>query len=52
MTFPNRPLFLPDGSVRALIALAVIGAYIGGLLQEKEIVTLILGFYFGQKVGA
>lgn len=47
---PTQPLGLPEGSVRALLALGVIGAYIAGSLQELEIVTLVLGFYFGTRL--
>jgi hypothetical protein len=50
MLQPDYPLWLPEGSVRAILALAVVGAFIGGWVTELEIVTLILGFYFGQKV--
>ena len=46
----NQPLWLPEGSVRAIIALAVVAAFLFGQITQLEIVTLILGFYFGQKV--
>lgn len=46
----DQPLYLPQGSVRGVIALAVIAAFIAGAISELEIVTLVLGFYFGQKV--
>lgn len=46
----ESPLWLPEGSVRAIIALAVVAAFIAGQITQLEIVTLILGFYFGQKV--
>lgn len=42
----NYPLWLPQGSVRSIIALAVVGAYIADLVPI-EIATLVLGFYFG-----
>ncbi len=45
----DQPLYLPEGSVRALIALGVVGAFIGGYV-DLEIAALVLGFYFGQKV--
>jgi len=50
------PLFLPVGSVRALLAIGLIG--ISGLLMLKSItipewlyssLTMILGFYFGAR---
>ena len=46
---PDQPLGLPEGSVRAVIALGVTGAFIAGLI-ELEVIALVLGFYFGQKV--
>ena len=46
----DQPLYLPEGSVRAVIALGVVGAYIFGALDQLEVVALVLGFYFGQKV--
>lgn len=48
----TQPLWLPEGSVRALLALAIIAAFIGGLLDQLEIVTLVLGFYFGSRNSA
>ena len=42
------PLWLPRGSVRALIALSIIGAYICGAV-DAEIALLVLGFYFGAR---
>jgi hypothetical protein len=47
---PDQPLYLPQGSVRAILALGVAAAYVGGLIDNLEIVTLVFGFYFGQKV--
>lgn len=46
---PDKPLYLPEGSVRAILALAVVAAYIAGVLDDKA-AWLVLGFYFGQKV--
>jgi hypothetical protein len=46
---PTQPLGLPEGSVRALLALAVIGAFIAGVVDQLEIITLVLGFYFGSR---
>lgn len=41
----DQPLFLPKGSVRSILALAVTGAYFVGLVSE-EIILLVLGSYF------
>ena len=50
----NQPLFLPSGSVRALIALALVitMCVIAGVRSEIPneilgIVGIIIGFYFG-----
>lgn len=45
MLRPDQPLYLPKGSVRSIIALAVVGAYFAGLVSE-EIILLVLGSYF------
>lgn len=45
----QNPLWMPPGSVRSLIALGVVGAYVIGWITELEIVTLVLGFYFGTR---
>lgn len=47
----DQPLYLPEGSVRSIIALAVVGAFIGGLVAI-EVVTLVLGFYFATRATA
>jgi hypothetical protein len=44
----DQPLFLPPGSVRSILALGVVGAFIAGL-TTIEVATLVLGFYFGQR---
>jgi hypothetical protein len=44
----KQPLWLPQGSVRALLAFSVVGAFIGGLVPV-EVATLILGFYFASR---
>lgn len=48
-----KPLGLPIGSVRAILAIGLVGSIIGavflGMLEAKELVplaTLALGFYF------
>jgi hypothetical protein len=48
----DQPLYLPEGSVRAIIALGVVGAFVAGALDQLEVVALVLGFYFGQKVNS
>ncbi len=52
----DKPLFLPAGSVRAIMALVVVGtcSYLAltGKLQSSEflvIVATVIGFYFGTK---
>lgn len=45
----DQPLYLPKGSVRAVLALTTLAAYIAGAFQELELVTLVLGFYFGER---
>jgi len=47
----TQPLGLPEGSVRALLALAVVFAFLAGAFSQLEIVTLVLGFYFGSRAG-
>jgi RsiW-degrading membrane proteinase PrsW (M82 family) len=43
------PLWMPQGSVRSLLALAVVGAFIAGFIEELELVMLVLGFYFADR---
>lgn len=45
----DKPLWLPAGSVRSVIALALVGAYIADLVTD-EIVYAVIGFYFGQRL--
>lgn len=47
----ENPLWLPKGSVRALLALGIVGAYIGGLLTDDTILGMVLGFYFAKAQG-
>ena len=54
----KTPLWLPDGSIRAIIALilTILIAYLAvvGLLESDKILTLlsvVVGFYFGTKRG-
>lgn len=53
----TQPLWLPAGSVRALLALGVVSAYIvlpafGMTAPPVEVVTAVLAFYFGQRGAA
>jgi len=54
----DKPLYLPKGSVRAVIALAFTVtlcylAMVGKIDSQRliEIVMAIIGFYFGSKAG-
>ena len=47
----DQPLYLPEGSIRAIIAIAVVGAFIGGYV-ELEVALLAMGFYFGSRAAA
>jgi hypothetical protein len=42
----EKPLWMPSGSVRSIIALGVVAAYIFGQHISSDIVTLVLGAYF------
>lgn len=44
----DQPLYMPQGSVRSVLALAVVGAFIAGLVPI-EVATLVLGFYFAAR---
>ena len=44
----DNPLWLPPESVRSIIALIVVCAYVAGAVPI-EVVTLVLGFYFGSR---
>ena len=48
MLNPNTPLYLPEGSIRSVLALSVVGAFIGGLV-DLEVALLVLGFYFADR---
>lgn len=43
----DQPLYLPAGSVRSILALGIVSAYVAGLIAN-EVALLVLGFYFGQ----
>ena len=54
----KNPLWLPVGSVRAIIALTVVGAGVGMFIAKGNvpealvgIIGLVIGFYFGKKAG-
>jgi len=49
MLLNDQPLWLPAGSIRSIIALGIVGAYIGGIV-DIEVATLVLGFYFGTRM--
>lgn len=44
----SNPLWLPKGSIRGLIALGITLAFIFDGVP-MEVVTLVLGFYFGTR---
>lgn len=44
----DQPLYLPEGSVRSLVAIAAVGAYIVGAIDET-IPLAVIGFYFGAR---
>lgn len=44
----DQPLYLPEGSVRSIIALALVGSFIAGLI-DIELAGIAVGFYFGSK---
>ena len=56
---PKQPLWLPVGSVRAIIALVIVAAVVvlafAGRLDPKELLplaSLVVGAYFVQKAAA
>jgi uncharacterized membrane protein len=61
MLDPKQPLWLPEGSVRAIIAILLVLAFVwvvirsGIVIEAKDlntIVILVLGFYFIAKAAA
>jgi len=44
----EKPLWLPVGSIRALIALGITTAFLFDGV-DTEVVLLVLGFYFGSR---
>ncbi len=53
MLDPKMPLWLPEGSVRAILALFVTVVGFGYLVASGgdvlPLITLVLGFYFGTR---
>jgi hypothetical protein len=47
----DQPLWLPQGSVRAILALSVVGAFFAGLV-DMEVALLVLGSYFVGRANA
>lgn len=45
----DQPLWLPKGSVRAIIALAIIGGYLFGLEVPQPLVMAVITAYFVQR---
>ncbi|WP_148208697.1 hypothetical protein [Archaeoglobus profundus] len=46
----NAPLWMPRGSIRAIIALTIVfGYFIKTGTIDKDIVMLVLGFYFASR---
>lgn len=48
MLLNDQPLWLPEGSIRSILALGIVGAFVAGV-APIEVATLVLGFYFGQR---
>jgi len=44
----EQPLWMPEGSVRSILALAVVAAFILDKVPI-EVATLVLGFYFATR---
>jgi hypothetical protein len=42
----DQPLWLPAGSIRSVLAIGVVGAFVGGVI-DADVALLVLGFYFG-----
>jgi len=50
----TQPLWLPKGSVRAILAIALVSAVIVGTGGDviQTLATAVVAFYFGAKTGA
>lgn len=46
MLLNDQPLWMPAGSVRSILALGTVAAFVWGYVPV-EVATLVLGFYFG-----
>lgn len=56
---PNEPLGLPHGSVRAILALMVVGATVGAYALSGQVAEgligiagMVIGYYFGTRSGS
>jgi len=51
---PNQPLWLPKGSIRAILALGLVAAVIIGTGGDviQTLATAVISFYFGTKAGS
>ncbi len=45
---PESPLYLPAGSIRSILAIGVVSAYVAGLVDE-QLALLVLAFYFADR---
>ncbi len=48
MLLKDQPLWLPPGSIRSILAVGIVAAWIQGF-APMEMATLVIGFYFGQR---
>lgn len=50
----TQPLWLPKGSIRAILAIALVAAVIIGAGGDviQTLATAVVAFYFGAKVGS
>jgi hypothetical protein len=46
---PDQPLWLPEGSVRSIIALGLVAALIYGVTGVEELAAAVVGYYFGTR---
>ena len=46
---PAPPLWMPPGSVRSIIALALVAALIYGAAGVTELAAAVVGYYFGTR---
>ena len=51
MTEPQSapPLWMPPGSVRSIIALSLVAAFIFGVAGVSELAAAVVGYYFGTR---